>query len=418
MTGGDGLQSLLVDGGNRLFGEIQISGSKNAVLPMLAATVLFKEPCCIQSVPNLTDVDAAVDILTYLGAKVERSGGSLCVDPRPIWRWDIPDELMNRMRGSVFFAGALMARMRKCRLTQPGGCPLGKRPVNFHIDGLTALGAEPDALDEQVYSGHLVGTEIILPYPSVGATENLILAGVGAEGMTTIHNAAREPEISCLCDFLRAGGCRISGDGTRCIRVKGGLPGSSRMQVIPDRMEAATFACAVASAGGDILLRNVQPLHFTPVLTVLERAGCSVYYSNDQVRVQAEELVSPGRVVTAPYPGFPTDAQAPIMAAVLRAKGTTIIDETVFSDRMNHIEGFRTMGAQVERIGNCAWIHGVQKLHGGTVTAQDLRGGAALTVAALAAQGKTTILGLRHILRGYEDFAMKLRSLGADVQQA
>lgn len=411
------MQSLIVDGGKRLSGEVWISGSKNAVLPVLAATVLFEEPCCIQSCPNLTDVDAAVDILTYLGAKVDRDGNSLCVDPRTIRRWDIPDELMNRMRGSVLFAGALVARMGKCRLTQPGGCPLGKRPVNFHVDGLVALGAKPDDLDGCVYSGHLVGTEILLPYPSVGATENLILAGVGAEGVTTIRNAAREPEICCLCDFLRSGGCCISGDGTECVRVHGKLPVSGQIQVIPDRMEAATFACAAASAGGEILLHHVQPSHFAPVLGVLEEAGCSMIYEDHQLRIRADDLRSPGKITTAPYPGFPTDAQAPIMAALLRAKGTTMIDETVFSDRMNHIDGFRTMGACVECNGNCAWIHGVEELHGGTVTAQDLRGGAALTIAALAAQGKTTILGLRHILRGYEDFALKLRSLGADVFQ-
>ncbi len=412
------MQSLLVDGGKRLSGEVWISGSKNAVLPMLAATVLFQEPCCIQSCPNLTDVDAAVEILTHLGARVERNDDCLCVDPRPIWRWDIPDELMNRMRGSVFFAGSLMARMGKCRLTQPGGCSLGKRPVNFHIDGLTALGASPDNDNEGVFSGHLVGTEIVLPYPSVGATENLILAGVGADGVTTIHNAAREPEISCLCDFLRAGGCRISGDGTACIRVDGGLPVSSQMQVIPDRMEAATFACAAASAGGDVLLCHVEPGHLSSVLDVLQRAGCDIVYVDGCLRIQAGDLISPGSITTAPYPGFPTDAQAPMMAALLRAKGTTMIDETVFSDRLNHITGFQAMGAHIERNGNCACIHGVDHLHGRTVTAQDLRGGAALTVAALAAQGKTTILGLRHILRGYEDFALKLRSLGADVHQA
>lgn len=418
MTGGGGLQSLLINGGKRLSGEVWISGSKNAVLPMLAATVLFQEPCCIRACPNLTDVDAAIDILNHLGAKTMRSDGCLWVDPRPIYRWDIPDALVNRMRGSVFFAGALMARMGKCRLIQPGGCSLGKRPVNFHVDGLMALGAKPDNLDSDVFSGPLTGAQITLPYPSVGATENLILAGIGASGVTTIRNAAREPEITCLCDFLRAGGCGISGDGSLCIQVDGGLPVSAQMRVIPDRMEAATFACAAASAGGDVLIRNAEPNHFESVIRTLQAAGCQITRQDEHIRIQAGELISPGSITTEPYPGFPTDAQAPVMAALLRAKGTTMIHETVFSERMNHISGFNAMGAHVEQMGGSACIHGVDHLTGSTVTAQDLRGGAALAIAALAAHGKTTIHGLKHILRGYEDFAMKLRSLGADVRQA
>ena len=412
------MQSLIIGGGRRLSGEVWISGSKNAVLPMLAATVLFQGPCCIRSCPKLTDVDAAIEILRHLGAKAEWEGGTLWVDPRPIRQWDIPQLLMNRMRGSVFFAGALMSRMGKCRLTQPGGCQLGKRPVNFHVDGLRAMGAEPDGTDPEVYHGPLTGTTVELPYPSVGATENLILAGVGASGTTVIDNAAREPEIACLCDFLRLGGCRISGDGTGRITISGGLPDGADMRVIPDRMEAATFACAAASAGGDIRIIGAEPLHFEPVLSVLADAGCEITCSDEVLRIQARELTAPGEIVTGPYPGFPTDAQAPIMAALLRAKGVTTIRETVFSHRMSHAAAFCSMGADVHQSGDTAVIHGVERLSGCELAGQDLRGGAAMVIAALAAQGESKISGVKHILRGYENLAYKLRSLGADVRQA
>ncbi len=418
MTGGGGLQSLLVDGGRKLNGTVRISGSKNAVLPMLAATVLFKEPCCIRGCPKLTDVDAAIDILKYLGAEIQWYDGDLMVDPRSIRKWDIPDSLTRRMRGSVFFAGALMARFGKCRLVQPGGCPLGKRPINFHVDGLTALGARQDSDDPGVYLGEISGTEIMLPYPSVGATENLILAGVGASGETVIRNAAKEPEIECLCDFLRAGGCCISGDGSEIVRIKGGLPSGADMQMIPDRMEAATFACAAASAGGDVIIEHVNTAHLETVLQVLERAGCRIDRFEHTIRLRSDRLHSPGTIITAPYPGFPTDAQAPMMAALLRAQGTTTIYETVFSDRMHHISAFVEMGAKIELNKNSAYIHGVSELHGGAVTAQDLRGGAAMVIAALAANGTTTIHGLNHIQRGYEDFTLKLCALGAKVQKA
>ncbi len=409
------MHSLIIRGGRPLTGEIPISGSKNAVLPMLAATVLFREPCLIRNVPDLTDVDAALEILTFLGAKVRREGAELEIDPRPISRWEIPGELMLRMRGSVFFAGPLLARFGRCALSIPGGCPLGERPVDFHAMGLKALGAQADG---DIYSGPLTGGTIRLPYPSVGATENLILAALGADGTTTIQNAAREPEIVCLCDFLRSGGANISGDGTETVTITGGLPGRGEHTVIPDRMEAATYACACASAGGQIRLAGAQHTHLTSVLDALERAGCRIARQTESIEIEAGALYSPGIIETAPYPGFPTDAQAPFMAAMLRLHGEVIIRETVFQRRMAHIPALTAMGGRIRREGHIALITGTDRLRGAEVTATDLRGGAALVCAALAAQGESRVLGLHHILRGYGHFTEKLRALGADVRTA
>lgn len=418
MEGGELLQSLLIRGGKPLDGETTISGSKNAVLPMLAATVAFREPCLLRGCPELTDVDAALEILTFLGAEVGRNGTDIYVNPQTVCRWEIPDSMVGKMRGSVFFAGPLMARFGRCALTTPGGCPLGERPVDFHALGFTALGARRDGDDPSVFAGKLTGTDIHLPYPSVGATENLLMAALGASGATTIYNAAREPEIVCLCDFLRSGGAGITGDGTETICVTGGLPGSGALTVIPDRMETATLACAAASAGGRVRLNGTEHNHLKPVLDGLEQAGCQIQRHPEHIIVEAGGLKSPGRIETRPYPGFPTDAQAPFLAAMLRAEGETEIRETVFSNRMHHVSGLKAMGAEIELNGNTARVTGVKQLTGTKVTASDLRGGGALAIGALAARGETVLSGMHHIMRGYENFAGKLRSLGADVRLA
>ena len=409
------MQSLLIWGGRPLAGEVTISGSKNAALPMLAATVLFRQPCRIRNVPVLTDVDAALEILTYLGAVTAREGKDLLIDPRQMRRWRVPEALMGKMRGSVFFAGPLLARFGRCALTAPGGCPLGDRPVNYHAQGFLALGAQRDKTEPEVFSGKLTGSEIFLPYPSVGATENLILAALGAEGTTVLHNAAREPEIVCLCDFLRSGGAKVAGDGTNTIFITGGLPQSGDLAVIPDRIEAATFACAAASAGGRVRLSRTEHTHLTPVLDGLERSGCQIRRNGDHIIIEAGDLKSPGVIETRPYPGFPTDAQAVFMAAMLRAEGETTIRETVFDHRMHHVDGLRAMGGDITLEANTARIRGVRKLAGAETAAADLRGGAALAIAALAARGASRIEGLGHIRRGYENFAETLHALGADI---
>lgn len=410
------MQSLVIRGGKPLAGEIRISGSKNAVLPMLAASILFRQGCCIRGCPDLTDVDAAVEILRYLGAKVQRDADCISVDPQKLEHREIPPQLMNKMRGSVFFAGALMARTGSCHLAKPGGCALGNRPVDFHVAGMKDLGARET--EPGVFHGGLTGGSCTLPYPSVGATENLLMAALGAKGPSSIQNAAREPEIVCLCDFLRQGGCHITGDGTSVIEILPGLPDRAEMEPIPDRMEAASFACALASAGGKIRLNHVNHHHLTAVVDALELAGCRIERRDTSITLSCDALVSPGEIVTGPYPAFPTDAQAPFLAAMVRAKGITTVKETVFSDRMKHIAGLKALGADIECWNNLARIRGVEQLHGANVLAEDLRGGAALAVAALAAEGETKIDGLHHLMRGYEHFADKLRMLGADATLA
>lgn len=411
------MQSLLIQGGRPLAGQIGISGSKNAALPMLAATVLFQKPCVLRNVPKLTDVALGVEMLRHLGAWVEWKGSTLVVDPRPIWRWDLPEKWVKSMRGSVFFAGPLLARFGRCVLTQPGGCPLGKRPVDFHAMSFRALGARETEKHPGHFFGPLTGGRIVLPYPSVGATENGILAALGAEGETILENAAREPEIVCLCDFLRSGGGVLSGDGTNRIVIRGGRPQMGDWTVIPDRMEAATFACACASAGGEITLQGAWHHHLTPVLDALEGAGCHITRETESITLKAQGLHSPGRIETGPYPGFPTDAQAVFLAAMLRAEGQTQIRETVFAQRMGHVPALREMGGNIVLAGDTAIVTG-GPTEGKNVTAPDLRGGAALAVAALAARGTTTLRGMEHIHRGYEHFGEKLRWLGADVTLA
>lgn len=405
------MRSLRIRGGRPLCGEITVSGGKNAALPVLAAAVLFRDVCFIHNCPDLTDVDAALEILEYLGACYRRQGTTVIVDPRPIRRWDIPEWLMSKMRGSLFFMGPLMARFGRFVLRQPGGCPLGARPVDFHLSGLRQLGASIDTLE---CSGKLTGCEIHLPFPSVGATENLLMAALGAEGVTTIHNAAREPEIVCLCDFLRSGGCDIQGDGSGRIRIAGGLPQGGRVTLIPDRMEAATYLCAAAAAGGRVVLHHGEPGHLRAVIDVLRRAGCGIE-EGETMTLRSDGLTAPGEIVTGPYPEFPTDAQAPIMAALLRAKGECLIRERVFSHRMHHIPALRAMGGDISLEADTALIRGVDRLHGASVEVTDLRGGAALMIAALAAEGETKITGLGHLLRGYEDIPGKLRALGAQA---
>ena len=359
------MQALVIRGGRPLAGTVRISGSKNAVLPMLAASVLFRRGCCIRQCPELTDVEAALEILRFLGAKVRRSADAVEVNPEKVRFRPIPPQLMNRMRGSVFFAGALLGRTGRCVLTQPGGCPLGARPVNFHLDGFRALGASEEP--EGCFGGGLSGGSFRLPYPSVGATENLILAALGANGPTVLHGAAREPEIVCLCDFLRLGGCLIGGDGTPVVRIEPGLPDRAELAPIPDRMEAATFACALASAGGSIRLTHVRQEHLTAVLDALERAGCRIGREADSLSLSGGRLSSPGAIITGPYPDFPTDAQAPFLAAMLRAEGITTVKETVFSDRMKHISGLKALGADIECRDSLARVRGVEQLHAAAV---------------------------------------------------
>ena len=410
---------ILVEGGRKLSGAVTVQGAKNSVLPMLAATVLCAGVCRVQGCPKLSDVDTAAQIIGHLGGSVHREGADLVVDTRNVTGWEIPRELMRRMRSSVMFLGAILARCGRAKCTYPGGCDLGPRPIDLHLAALRALGADIDDAGGTLRcrARKLTGCQIVLATPSVGATENAMLAACGAEGETVICNAAREPEIADLQDFLCAMGAEVRGAGGSVITVspRRKLHGCVH-RVIPDRIVAATYLCAAAAAGGEVTLRNAEHRHLAAVTTVLDQAGCGVRCGEGYIQlVRTGPLRAVPPVRTAPYPGFPTDCQAILMAALLRAQGTTVFVENIFQSRYRHVPELARMGADIRTEGRVAVVCGAERLHGTEVVATDLRGGAALAVAGLAAEGVTTVQGIGHIQRGYADLAGDLRALGARI---
>jgi len=413
------MSQLLIKGGRPLQGEVRIQGAKNAVLPILAATLLTKGQVILRECPRLRDVDASVRILRALGCQARWEGDSLVVDTGGMSGCAISDALMREMRSSAVFLGAILARCGCAELSYPGGCELGPRPIDLHLAGLRQLGAQIEDAGGMLYctAERLTGREIVLGLPSVGATENLMLAACGASGTTTILNAAREPEIVELQSFLNACGGRVSGAGTPTVMIEGGavLHGSS-FTIMPDRIVAATYLCAAASAGGEVFLRGARERDLTAVTAVLREAGCEIRGDVAGMTCCAPERLRAVRPVhTAPYPGFPTDAQAVWMAALLRSRGTTVFEENLFENRYRHVGELARMGADIRVSGRVAVVSGVERLHAAAVQSTDLRGGAALCVAALAAEGTSQVGGLNHIDRGYEDLARDLRALGADV---
>ncbi len=410
---------LKIVGGRRLSGSVRVQGAKNSALPMLAASVMTEGISVLRNCPALSDVETTLEILRHVGCQVYRDGDAVYVDASGPISPEVPDELMRRMRSSVIFLGALLARCGEAALSLPGGCELGPRPVDLHLLALRALGAEITEAAGRLCcrAGRLRGGHIDLPAVSVGATENAMLAACLAEGTTVITGAAREPEIQDLQAFLRAAGALVSGAGSGVIRIRGveKLRGAEH-RIIPDRIAAATWLAACASAGGSVRLYDADPGRCGPILQVLRRMGCSVSTGEGLITLERRGgLVSPGSVVTRPYPGFPTDAQPPLMAAALRARGTTVMIETIFEARYRHVPALRRMGADVRTEGKTAVIRGVERLRGTETAAADLRGGAALAVAALAAEGETVLGGLQHVDRGYEDLAGTLAALGAEV---
>lgn len=406
-------------GGQALEGEVTISGAKNSALPILAATLLCKGECLLRNCPRLTDINWAIALLRHLGCRVRQEGHEIWVDSSGLCRCDLPETLMKKMRSSVFFLGPLLARTGACDLCEPGGCCLGARPIDLHLKGLAQMGVEITQTGETLCcrGAKLHGAAIVLPFPSVGATENLMMAALGADSTTTIYNAAKEPEIVDLASFLQSGGAKIRGAGTKILQIEPGLPQGVSYRVMPDRMEAATYLAAAAAAGGHVILRDAHKKDLRPVCDVLESAGCQIQSDCGIIEVTAKPLRGCKLVRTAPYPGFPTDAQAVVMAALLRAEGTTVFEETVFSDRFRHVPALRSLGARIETSGAIAVVSGVKTLAGAAMAATDLRGGAAMAVAALSAEGCSAITELQHIQRGYENFAQKLAGLGARVQQ-
>ena len=409
-----------IRGGRRLDGVCFVQGSKNASLPILAASILGPAESELQNVPQLRDIDAALRILRHLGCEAEQRDNEVYINSAGLVRSAIPHKLMLEMRSSVIFMGALLARCGEARMCPPGGCQLGKRPIDLHLEALRQLGAriEEDGDEIVCRAERLRGTVIRLPFPSVGATENIMLAAAAAEGETVIRGAAREPEIEALARYLRDMGFAVDGAGTDTIVIGKGKPVSHvEHRIIADRIVASTVACAAAAVGGSVELRGVEPEHFSTVLYFLKQAGCDIMSKNRSVWLRSGgQLKAVGEVRTEPYPGFPTDAQPVLMAALLRARGRSVITETIFENRFRFLDELRKMGANSRVIETTAIITGVDHLSGARVNATDLRAGASLVIAALMAEGVTEISGVEYIMRGYERFADKLRDLGAHIE--
>jgi len=415
------MSSFLVEGRHRLSGEVRIQGAKNSVLPILAATLLNRGESVLTGCPRLRDVDASVEILRCLGCDARWDGDTLTVDTRNMDRWGISDALMREMRSSAIFLGAILARCGQAELTYPGGCELGPRPIDLHLAGLRRMGAEiaEEGGVLRCKASRLQGQDIVLSLPSVGATENLMLAGCGAEGVTRILNAAREPEIIDLQNFLRSCGAEVSGAGTDQVSILGRRPLHDCVYpIMPDRIVTATYLCAAASAGGEVFLAGAREDQLATVTAALREAGCRI--DSGEAGIACAAPGRPGAVSavrTAPYPGFPTDAQAVLMAALLRGRGATVFEENIFESRYRHVDELTRMGADIQVSGRVAVVNGVERLHGAKVRSTDLRGGAALCVAALAAEGVSRVEDIHHIDRGYEDLARDLTALGAKIER-
>lgn len=414
------MSAFLIEGGSKLSGSVAVQGAKNSVLPILAATILSGGISVIHNCPQLTDVDASIAILRHLGCVVRQDGEDITVDSGPMNRCDIPDRLMREMRSSVVFLGAILGRMGCAELSMPGGCELGPRPIDLHLAALREMGASIDGQGGSLNcrcQGALQGREIVLSIASVGATENIMLAACRAEGTTVISNVAREPEIVDLQQFLRAAGADITGAGSSTVVIRGGRPlHEAEHTIIADRIVAATYLSAAAAAGGEVELTGVDRRYLLPVLEVYRMAGCEIHTWSDRIQMTCPERRKAVRPIrTAPYPGFPTDAQPPVLAALCTAEGTSVFVETIFENRFRHCGELLRMGADVRVEGRVAVVCGVERLQGAMVHAPDLRGGAALVVAALGAEGTSEINGLSHIDRGYSRLAQDLRQLGANI---
>lgn len=408
-------------GGRPLSGRVRVGSAKNAVLPILAATLLTAEPCVIEALPHLEDVETMLAVLGALGASVSRQEGGVRVLSQDIDPGAAPDPLVRRMRASVLVAGPLLARFGETRVALPGGCAIGSRPIDLHLKGLEALGCEVTLHEGGIHlsSQGMAGTTIYLDFPSVGATENLMMAACLTPGHTILENTAEEPEVVDLANFLAAMGAHVRGAGTRMIRIEGvaRLHGATYTP-IPDRIEAGTYLLAALATRGEVTLENGITEHLRPLLWKLKETGAWVDDQDGAVHVSARHAkLVPTDVKTMPYPGFPTDLQAPMMAFLSTVQGTSALTETVFENRFMHVGELQRMGAHIKTEGRVAIIQGVGSLHGAAVHASDLRAGAALVIAGLAADGCTEIHQVEHLDRGYELLEDKLAALGADVRR-
>lgn len=411
----------IIEGGNRLSGSVRVHGAKNSALPILAATVAVGMPCVIHNCPDLSDIDSTVKILRSLGCEVHQSAGTIAVDSSCISSNRIDEQLMHEMRSSIIFLGALVSATGEAVMSAPGGCNIGLRPIDLHLKSVEKLGVTVSEEDGQIRCSckRPKGNKITLSFPSVGATENIILAAVKATGTTTIINAAREPEIVDLAMFLNSCGARISGAGDSTIYIEGvDRLHSVQYAIMPDRIVASTYMAAAAVTGSTLIIDEVIPAHLVPVFSCFEQAGCRIETSGRKIRLTApERLKAPETILTMPYPGFPTDCQ-PIMSTVASiADGVTIVTENIFENRLSHMTELNRMGADIRVQGKVAVINGVEKLHGALVYATDLRAGAALVVAGLCAEGTTTVNSIHYIDRGYDSLEENLTMLGAKIRR-
>ncbi|MEG6522861.1 UDP-N-acetylglucosamine 1-carboxyvinyltransferase [Desulfotomaculum sp. 1211_IL3151] len=413
-------EKIIITGGNPLKGNIRVSGAKNAVLPVLAASLLTTTQTRLLDVPNLADVGVICSVLEHLGAKIIKSEGELLITVPTLTNIEAPYEYVRKMRASFLVMGPLLAREGKARISLPGGCAIGTRPIDLHLKGFSALGA-----DIRYGSGYieasaqeLTGSDIYLDFPSVGATENIMMAAVLAKGQTIIENAAEEPEIVDLANYLNSMGAKIKGAGTKVIRITGvpELTGTTHA-VIPDRIEAGTYLVAAAMTRGDVVVENVIADHLKPIVAKLKEAGAEIIEDETQIRVRSQSKLKGVDIKTLPYPGFPTDMQAQFMTLMTVSEGTSIITETVFENRFMHVNELKRMGARIKIEGRTAIVQGVKTLNGAEVKATDLRAGAAMILAGLTATNQTGVSNIHHIDRGYEKLIEKLQAIGADIQR-
>lgn len=412
-----------INGGKRLEGAVTISGAKNAALAIIPAVILSGESCLLENLPEIEDVRIVEEILTSMGADISRTpDGSMRIDPSGISTFSVTGEMVSSMRASYYLLGALLGRYKKAEIALPGGCAIGQRPIDQHIKGMRALGADIVIRGGSVKAraDRLRGAEIYLDVVSVGATINIMLAAVAAEGQTIIANAAKEPHVVDVANFLNMMGANVKGAGTDVIRIQGGrrLHGCT-YAVIPDQIEAGTFMIAAAATRGDVIINNVIPTHLEAISAKLMECGVTVTDGDDGrdffIRVSADKRPRAVNIKTLPYPGFPTDLQQPMMALLATAEGNSFIMENIFENRFNHVPELAKMGASISISSRTATVEGVEKLYGAPLCASDLRAGAALVIAALAAEGESTISQIHFIDRGYEFLEQKLRALGADI---
>lgn len=415
------MSKIVINGGKALKGELNIQGAKNSVLPILAATILCKGDCVVHNCPDLSDVSVSVKILEGLGCNCLKENDTVIVDSRDISSYVIPEELMREMRSSVVFLGAIIGRTGKAIISSPGGCELGPRPIDMHLSALEKLGVEITEEHGFLYCNAkhgIKGAEITLNFPSVGATENIILAATCSSGVTVIHNAAKEPEISDLADFLNSAGARIYGSGSDTICIYGVkyLKGTEH-SIIPDRIAASTYMAAAAVSGGEMMLNGIMPSHMVAILSVFRECGCKIDISGKSLKIKApKKLLRIPTVRSLTYPGFPTDSGPIIVSMLCLSEGTSVFVENIFENRFRYVDELKRLGAKIKTEGKIAIVEGVENLSGASCKCTDLRGGAALVIAGIAAYGETVIREIKHINRGYDNIVENFKMLGADIK--